>query len=144
MYFIYMCIYRILLFSLFKTPPFSLFPFLLSYFVLTLPTTPQFAKEKKSCLLFPDSKDYHSGIFSLITPFAQQPGRDTQAAWQKQEACVFGNHSSSHFSPEENRCLLAGLWQCPQRGNTESPLSSWHPSGSTAALKPAQAPGALQ
>lgn len=36
---------------------------------------------------------------------------------------------------------MAGLLQCPQR---DRPLSSWQPSGSPAALKPAQTPGALQ
>lgn len=98
-------IYILLLFSLFKTSPFSLFPFcFLILFSLCLPP-PNLPRKKtkqtkkKSCPLFPDRKDYHSDIFSLIIPFAQQPGRETQAAWQNRGAHVFGNRSPSRFSP---------------------------------------------
>lgn len=82
---IYAYIYKKLLFFL-QNISFFCVPF--CFIILFLPPPhppPQFAKNKKKNPhpVFPDSKDYHPDIFSLIIPFAQQPGRETQAAWQK-------------------------------------------------------------
>lgn len=76
-FYIYVCIYNITVFSLQNSSLFlvSLFAFLCCSHSSHHPLICQ---GKKSCPLFPDNKDYHSDIFSLITPFAQQPGRDIQ------------------------------------------------------------------